>query len=219
MKVYQLLITTLFMIMSVYNYTQSNLNTNSIKANQSKYTDSMKIGRFHVRFTNQFDEVSKQKTKNGLIWLDDLMDTDNFRSDVEGLKYKNTRIKNKTNKNCTAEARLMKRYNSVEIFDLIIKGNDGLGTYNDNIIDLYLDLDPNLRGNVLGSTSCGRITSGKLFFQNNSKEKYASHLIHEYMHVLGFNHFLNKPLFRSFFLKRNDPAYQIGKLTRSYIKN
>ncbi|MCA0154458.1 hypothetical protein [Winogradskyella vincentii] len=204
-------------LIPLFGMSQDNINKNSIEFNKSLYTDSITVGRFHVRFTDQFDDADKMKTKNGLLWLDEVMDKDSFKSKVVKMRYKNTRIKNKVNKKCKAENRTKKRYNAEEIFELLVKGNDGLGNLNDQIIDLYLDLDPDLRGNVLGSTSCGRIKSGRLFFENNSKEKYASHLIHEYMHVLGFNHFLNKPLFRSFFLKKNDPPYQIGKLTRALI--
>lgn len=218
MKSYQFLTTGLLMLMSVCIYAQSRLNTNSIKANQSKFTDSMKIGRFHVRFTNQFDDILKMETKEGLSWLDSLMSTEIFRQKVERLKYKNSKLKNKVNRKCHAETRTKKRYNGKEIYQLLLMGNDGLGSDNDRTIDLFIDLDPELSGNVLGSTSCGIITSGQKFFNDKGSKRYASHLLHEYMHVLGFNHFLNNPLARSFFLKKNDPAYQIGKLTKGFIK-
>jgi len=196
---------------------QETVNKNSIKSQEAVYTDSTTVGRFKIRFTNQFDDNAKLKVKKGLYWLDSIVGTDHFRDKVEKLKYKNTKIKNKVNLKCVAEKRTNKRYSSEDIYDLLINGDDGLGQPNDKIIDLYLDLDPDLSGNVLGSTSCGRIKSGKLYFSKNSAEVYAAHLIHEYMHVLGFNHFLNNPFLRSLFFKKNDPAYQIGKFVKSLV--
>lgn len=209
----------IFYLFPVILLGQNQLNKNSIEANKALFTDSVLVGQFHVRFTDKFDNEAKEKTIQGLNWLDNLIRTDAFIKDAKALKYKHTKLKNKVNTKCIAQIQTQKRFHAEEIYDLIINGDDGLGTKDDGIIDLYLDFDLTLSGNVLGSTTCGKITSGKNFFNNNSAETYAAHILHEYMHVLGFNHFLNNPFLRGLFFKKNDPPYQIGKLTRLLIKN
>jgi hypothetical protein len=194
------------------------MSQESISSKGQFFVDSIKIGRINAKLSKNFTREDINKTKLALKWLDSIIGTHIFRDGIKSLSYKNSILRNKNNRECLS-TKTKKRYSSVEIYNLIANGNDGLGDENDGIIDLYLDLDGELKGVVLGGTTCGIIKSGRNFFESNKPEVYAAHLIHEYMHVLGFNHrWFNKPFFRSLILQRNDPPYQVGKFVRGLIK-
>lgn len=91
-------------------------------------------------------------------------------------------------------------YTNQEINDLIWNGDDEIGTPNDGIINLKLrakHFEPNRNGTIThGSTNKNTLiisSSPTTRINNKTKGVYACHLLHEYMHVLGFKHKSNHP--------------------------
>ena len=91
-------------------------------------------------------------------------------------------------------------YTSQEIHDLIWNGEDEIGGEKDGVINLKLrakDIPINKNGSQThGSTNSGSLiisSNRKTRIQSKIKGKYAAHLLHEYIHVLGFKHKNNLP--------------------------
>lgn len=91
-------------------------------------------------------------------------------------------------------------YTSNEIHGLLWFGQDEIGGEKDEIIDLKLrakDYPKNKNGSQThGSTNSGSLiisSDRKTRIHSKIKGKYAAHLLHEYMHVLGFKHKSNSP--------------------------
>ncbi|MFT4600218.1 MAG: hypothetical protein ACI857_000389 [Arenicella sp.] len=93
-----------------------------------------------------------------------------------------------------------KTYTNQEIHDLLWFGDDEIGTKNDAVINLKLKaktFEPNKNGTTThGSTNKNSLiisSSPKTRINNKTPGVYACHLIHEYIHVLGFKHKSNNP--------------------------
>ncbi len=91
-------------------------------------------------------------------------------------------------------------YTNQEIHDLLWFGQDEIGEPKDGVIDLKLrskKYSPNKNGTTThGSTNKNTLiisSSPKTRINNSTKGVYACHLLHEYMHVLGFEHKSNDP--------------------------
>lgn len=91
-------------------------------------------------------------------------------------------------------------YSNEEIKNLLWSGDDEIGAPKDSIINLKLrakHFEPNKNGTVThGSTNKNSLiisSSPTTRINNKTKGVYACHLLHEYMHVLGFKHKSNHP--------------------------
>lgn len=91
-------------------------------------------------------------------------------------------------------------YSNQEIYDLLWFGDDEIGSPKDGVLNFKLQVkifEPNKNGTVThGSTNRNTliISSSPTTRINSPKQGvYACHLIHEYMHVLGFKHKHNTP--------------------------
>lgn len=91
-------------------------------------------------------------------------------------------------------------YSSIEIHDMLMHGDDEIGEPKDGVINLKLR-SKIFKPNKNGSTTHGSTNKNTLIISSspetriNSKVKgqYACHIIHEYMHILGFKHKNNLP--------------------------
>lgn len=88
----------------------------------------------------------------------------------------------------TLRRKRMKRktYTNEEILARILKGRRQEG--GDTYMDLKLTWKPGSGGRVVGSTSKDRTTTYYDDFKSFSEERMAAHVMHEWMHVIGFHH-------------------------------
>lgn len=91
-------------------------------------------------------------------------------------------------------------YSNQEIHDLLWNGDDEIGEPKDKVINLKLRAK-DYEQNKKGLTKHGGTNKNTLVISSNRTTRihskrageYACHLIHEYMHVLGFKHRKNRP--------------------------
>ncbi|MFP5385528.1 MAG: hypothetical protein ACLGHN_05575 [Bacteriovoracia bacterium] len=76
------------------------------------------------------------------------------------------------------------------IYNLLLKGTEKLFPYENNAMDVEVELYSDYRSQVLGYTMTGsrRIWMNKKYFNKHSPAEVASHLTHEWLHKLGFHH-------------------------------
>ena len=91
-------------------------------------------------------------------------------------------------------------YTNLEIHELLFYGMDEIGSVKDGVINLKLkavDKEKNRNGSMThGSTNSGTLiisSNRKTRIHAKEKGRYAVHLLHEYMHILGFKHKQNSP--------------------------
>jgi len=144
-----------------------------------------------------YKEIKILETKilgNKLFW-DKILDAEYFCRQMRIFhsrrKHKSVYPKQKKDKHS---------YSNLEIHDLLFYGMDEIGSVNDGIINFNLkavDKEKNRNGSMThGSTNSGTLiisSNRKTRIHSSKKGKYAVHLLHEYMHVLGFKHKNNSP--------------------------
>lgn len=154
-----------------------------------------------IDFSKQ-DSVSLAKE---LFILQQILYSPKFWSEILGTKFYCTdqRILHAKRKKSSVYPKLKKdkhTYSSLEIHDMLLYGDDEIGESKDGIINLKLRSKV-FKPNKNGSTTHGSTNKNTLIISSspetriNSKVKgqYACHIIHEYMHILGFKHKNNLP--------------------------
>ena len=117
-------------------------------------------------------------------------------------------------------------YTSDEIHDLIWYGQDEIGQDKDGVLNLKLRAKDYPK-NKNGSQTHGSTNSGTLIISSNRstrihstvKGKYAAHLLHEYIHVLGFKHKHNLPSKNIKKCGGIDVPLRIQKIAEAIIKS
>ena len=140
-----------------------------------------------------------------LNYLQAILRNDQFWKSIKSRQFycENQRIYHASRKRRALYPRLKKdrhHYSSQEIHDLLWFGEDEIGGPKDGVINLKLqakDYEPNKDGSVThGSTNKNTLiikSSRKTRIHSRQKGKYVCHILHEYMHVLGFKHKDNRP--------------------------
>ncbi|RZJ22054.1 MAG: hypothetical protein EON51_09155 [Acinetobacter sp.] len=103
---------------------------------------------------------------------------------------------------------------------MILTGQNDISRTQDYSIDLRLKLYDKYRGgNEFGYTGMeDRITSThRCYVLNNDVKCYASHLVHEYMHQIGFRDV--KSWRGGKWTKINSVPYKVGRLVDKFIAN
>lgn len=125
-----------------------------------------------IEETNNYDSISLKKLSQAVLLLDSILITDDFRIRVLNAKFVGT--KGKSNQ---------------EIYDNLMSGNSKFDSSHDKTINLYLAVYAKYGGrNELGFTSGKKTSTHRCFIHKNNVGCLAGHLIHEYMHVMGFSH-------------------------------
>ena len=76
-----------------------------------------------------------------------------------------------------------------EIWNLFSRGVEIHSPEPNNAMDLKLSIYPGQNGDNIGTTMGGeKIVSSRAYILRNGSKCYASHIIHEYFHTLGFVH-------------------------------
>ncbi len=115
-------------------------------------------------------------------------------------------------------------YTSQEIHDLLFFGQDEIGSEKDSVINLKLRLygkQTSRTGKIIhGKTSSCSLTiasSRKTRLFTPEKGNYAIHILHEYMHILGFKHISNKRKRNKRKCGGDDVAWGIQMIAKKYM--
>ena len=117
-------------------------------------------------------------------------------------------------------------YTNQEIHDLLWHGDDEIGEPKDGVINLKLRAK-DYEQNKKGLTKHGGTNKNTLVISSNRKTRihskkvgeYACHLIHEYMHVLGFKHRKDRPSKTTDNCGAVDVALRIQLIARDILKD
>lgn len=125
-----------------------------------------------VEETVDYDKTSLIKLSEAVYLLDSLLRTDEFYTRFMKSSFVGT--KNMTNQ---------------EIYAYLMSGNSKYDTTSDKTINLYLsEYDNYAGGNELGVTRGKKTSTHRCFILKNDVGCLAGHLLHEYLHVMGFSH-------------------------------
>lgn len=194
--------------------------TISINEQLHLFTKRYQLGRFHVNITDTFTDEDKVKLDRLLELLNKIIPTDDFENRVIHYPFKSRKAKAKYDMDgkWISEGAGIKR-TAQQILAIVRNGDDGLGDSNDGTINLYLELGI-LDDGINGSTLRGMITMNQEYYRGTSKDQtIAATILHEYMHVCGFNHFSNRNRVRAAFGQKKDVPYGIGKCVQAVDLN
>lgn len=107
----------------------------------------------------------------------------NFKTKIDGGTFHFLKIEKKGLKVRTEE---LKRYSNSEVLEKILRGN----SLQMNKIELKLKMEFGDDGDVVGYKRSGSSTihTYEKFVKSMPLERFAAHLIHEYCHIIGFEH-------------------------------
>lgn len=162
--------------------------------------------RINTNFLEGFSNDEIERAKIAINMLEETINSEVFKEKVLAVpKFTKNKIKRKTGN---------KRYNNQEILDLILSGED-LNNPADGVINLNLKLYDSEK-NEIGHTNMTtlQISTYRGYFSEKDIENYAAHLLHEYMHVIGFVH----GHYDIFGKRHKTVPYRIGKLTLKILK-
>lgn len=125
-----------------------------------------------IEESKNYDEFSLNKLTEAVRLLDSVLVTEDFKTRVLNAKFVGT--KGKSNQ---------------EIYDYLMSGNSKYDSSNDKIVNLYLaEYSKYAGGNELGVTVGKKTSTHRCFILKNDVRCLVGHLIHEYLHVMGFSH-------------------------------
>lgn len=133
---------------------------------------------------------SLERLKQAIQLLEKIINSDEFKKVV--LEFK-THIEGGTFHFIRKEKRglrvrtiKLKRYSNAEVLEKILSGN----SQHKNIIELKLKMEFGSDGDVVGYKKSGSSTihTYEKFVISMSLVRFAAHLIHEYCHIIGFEH-------------------------------
>lgn len=107
----------------------------------------------------------------------------NFKTHIDGGTF---HFLKKEKKGLRVRTTKLKRYTNSEILDKILKGN-GL---TENLIELKFKMEFGDDGDVVGYKKSGSSTihTYEKFVKSMTLARFAAHIIHEYCHIIGFEH-------------------------------
>ena len=152
-----------------------------------------------------FSKKDSNSLTKELLILQQILYSPKFWSEIRACQFycADQRILHSKRKSSSTYPKVKKDkhlYTSIEIHDMLMNGDDEIGEPMDGVINLKLR-SKIFKPNKNGSTTHGSTNKNTLIISSspdtriNSKVKgqYACHLIHEYMHILGFKHKNNLP--------------------------
>ncbi len=170
-----------------------------------------------VRLNKELKLLQEQILNNSQFW-----------EDVKNADYgcRNRRIyQNSRSRNCEFPKldKDLNSYSNIEIHDLLFYGQDEIGQERDGMINLRLNLfEKDRAGN--GNIIHGRTSSCNLTISSSRKTRlfasegsYAKHILHEYMHILGFKHKSNKRKRNTRKCKGDDVSWAIQEIASKYL--
>jgi hypothetical protein len=112
---------------------------------------------------------------------------------------------------------LNKNLSNLEIYNQILAGVERLYPYDNNAMDVEIELYSDFKSNVLGFTmpKTKRIWMNIKYFNKHSPAEVAAHLTHEWLHKLGFGHERERSRDRRFSVPYA-VGYIVKELARDY---
>jgi hypothetical protein len=128
-----------------------------------------------------FDGLSEKKYMKAaerLIWALNDKAENSFKTRLNSLELTETVIKDKN-------------YTTEQIFDLLMSGVDSFNTEKDHDIDIDVTLYYARWSKVIGYTNAGswRTWVNKKYLDIMTPNELAGHILHEYLHNVGFTHY------------------------------
>ena len=182
--------------------------------------------KIKIHSMENFSASEKERVKEEMALLETkVLQNEAFWERIKTCVYQCTDrriLQSERNKDCPY-ARLPRdghHYTSQEVHDLLFYGDDEIGLPKDGILDLKLRIKKrNKKGSSKGSTSgCVlKISSYRSKTIRQQKGVYAAHILHEYMHVLGFSHHDQNARKNRKICEGYDIPYAVGKIAREFL--
>lgn len=102
-----------------------------------------------------------------------------------------------------------------EVYNKILKGREVLFPYVNNAMDVEVSFFTNHKSIVIGYTwpYSRKIWMNTKYFNRYSADEIASHLVHEWLHKLGFDHERKRTHDRQYSV-----PYAVGKIVRDIVR-
>ncbi|MBD3637878.1 MAG: hypothetical protein HUJ25_11030 [Crocinitomicaceae bacterium] len=152
-----------------------------------------------------FTKADSAALKTELQLLDKILQNERFWEGIKNFEFHCTNWRRlhhyrKRNALYPKQKKDKHNYSNEEIYNLLWTGDDEIGSPKDSVINLKLQAK-DYEQNKKGRTRHGGLDKNTLVISSNRKTRihsgnpgeYACHLLHEYMHVLGFKHRKGRP--------------------------
>jgi hypothetical protein len=146
--------------------------------------------RANLLIHTNYSGADLNKVNRTLGSLENALNSDKFKNAILNFKeFQFIRYK------CLGAIRLrtiqLDTYTNTEIYQKIMKGQSQSAA--DSLMDFRLILAPGSGGSAVGETVGHTTTTYKVDFDGMSEGQLAAHYLHEWMHIIGFEHsFSNK---------------------------
>lgn len=109
-------------------------------------------------------------------------------------------------------------HSNAQILEMILQGREVKRPQADYVIDFTLETYSDDRGDNIGSTfNQERIVTSDKYISSRGARCYASHLLHEYCHTLGFSHPHSFLFFGRKRKKCRSVPYVVGNIVRELL--
>jgi len=148
--------------------------------------------------------IKKEKIHHSVEILRQIFSSAEFREEILNHEFQGER-----------SFHMNRGLSNLEIYHLILSGMENLYPYDNNSMDVEIELYSDYESNVLGFTrpDTHRIWMNRKYFNQHSHGELASNLVHEWLHKLGFEHEKEKSAQR-----RYSVPYAIGYIIKELAK-
>ena len=160
--------------------------------------------QIEANYIEGFSNSDIIRAKEAIEILEALVNSQEFKKAViSERRFKRRKIKTKSGNH---------KYTNTEILNLILSGEDLKNSAN-NIVNLNLKLYDSKK-NEIGNTNTSTliISTYRGYFINSDIKCYTCHILHEYMHVIGFTH-----SFFNVFGREYTVPYRIGTIAKKIL--
>ena len=158
---------------------------------------------FNIKMVGM-SRMREEKILDATDILKNIFSSPEFKKKILGHRYRGRRA--------FAQNRGLSNY---QIYHKILDGVERLTPYRNNAMDVEVQLYTDLESVVLGYTypRSRRIWMNTKYFNRHSPGKVASHLVHEWLHKLGFEHDYENTKRRKYTV-----PYAVGYIVRELSK-
>ena len=158
---------------------------------------------FNVK-TNRISRYKENKLMEAVELLREVFASEDFRKKILNHRFRG-KYRYSYNKGLT----------NYQIYKRILKGREELYPYVNNAMDVEIDFFTNHKSIVIGYTwpHSKKIWMNTKYFNRFEVEEIASHLLHEWLHKLGFDHERNRTHDRQFSV-----PYAIGRIAHDIAR-
>lgn len=153
----------------------------------------------HLTFTND-EEECLDKIDEATFLLKKVIQTDEFKKQIIFHRYGGKRTFS-----------FNSGLSNVQIYKTILAGAEKLNSFENNTLDAEIDFFHKHDSNVIGFTkrNTHKIWINKKYFYKFNPAQLAGHLMHEWLHKLGFSHEVERTSRRKYSV-----PYSVGKIVK-----